>query len=66
MDNINEDMENAKDNLITAKTSQVFHANKKRREEDVYKVGDKVMLNMLHRCKEYLNSNPNRVTKFLP
>ena len=34
----------AKDNRLTAKTSQIKYANRNRREEPVYKVGDRVML----------------------
>jgi hypothetical protein len=60
------DIEDAKDNLTAAKIQQSFHANKHRRQDDVYKVGDKVMLNTLHRRKEYINGKPGRVAKFLP
>jgi len=54
----------AKDNRLTAKTLQVKHANRSRREEPVYNVGDKVMLdtrNIRKRLKK-----KGRSAKFYP
>jgi hypothetical protein len=37
------DMKEVQDNLLTSKVSQAFHANKGHAAEDIYRVGDKVM-----------------------
>jgi hypothetical protein len=42
------DMKEAQDNLLTSKVSQAFHANKGCANEDIYNVGDKLMLSTLH------------------
>lgn len=45
------DEADAKDSLLTAKILQAFYANKERGAEDVFKLGDKVMLSTLH-CRQ--------------
>jgi ''chromo'' (CHRromatin Organisation MOdifier) domain./Integrase core domain. len=60
------DVEDAKDHLLQAKCLQAFHANKTRGEDDVFKVGDKVMLSTLHRRKEFKAGDSSRVAKFFP
>ena len=44
IERINESVSIAKDNYLAAKTVQAHNANKNRRPEPEYKVGDKVML----------------------
>jgi hypothetical protein len=66
LNRLHDDVEDAKDNLIAAKVSQTFHANKHRSKDDVYEVGDKVMLSTLNRRREYKNRDPDRVAKFMP
>jgi len=50
---INEDVEEAKDNMLQAKTYQAFYANQHRGPERKYAVGDKVMLSTLHCRQQY-------------
>jgi hypothetical protein len=66
LERLKTDIEDAKDSLIASKIQQAFHANKKRNPDKNYKVGEKVMLTTLHRRKEYLNGDKDRVAKFLP
>jgi len=64
IERINESVAIAKDNHLAAKTVQAHHANKHRRPEPKYKVGDKVMLdsrNIHHRIKKN-----GRSAKFYP
>lgn len=42
------DEANAKDSLLIANIAQAFYANKEQGKEDIFKVGDKVMLSTLH------------------
>ena len=66
LDRIQLDVQEAKDNLMLAKIFQADQANRHRAQEDVYKVGDKVMLSTANRRKEYAPSSSGRVTKFFP
>jgi hypothetical protein len=43
------DVNTAQDNLLAAKVHQAYHANEHRSAEDVYAVGDKVMLSTANR-----------------
>jgi hypothetical protein len=64
IERINESVAIAKDNHLAAKTVQTHNANKYRRPESKYKVGDMVMLdsyNIHHRLKKN-----GRSTKFYP
>jgi hypothetical protein len=56
----------AKDNLLMAKVSQVHSANAHRTADDVFEIGDRVMLSTLNRCHEYKSKNEKRVAKFFP
>ena len=56
----------AQDNLISAKVSQAFHANKSRSLIFPFKVGDRVVLSTVHRRREIRANDPNRVAKFMP
>jgi hypothetical protein len=60
------DVSEAKDNLMLAKIAQSHHANKKRADEIAFNVGDKVMLSMKHRRKEYAKKGEKRSAKFFP
>ena len=63
---IENDVMEAKDNLTQAKVAQAFHANQLRGKEDVFVVGDKLMLSTLHCCNEYKKKGEKRVAKFFP
>jgi hypothetical protein len=55
----------AKDNLMATKVTQAHFANKGRKEDPHYNVGDKVLLAMAHRCREYMQAKDGRVAKFM-
>ena len=64
IERIHESVTIAKDNHLAAKTVQAHHANKHRRPDPKFKVGDKVMLdsrNIRHRLKKN-----GRSAKFYP
>ncbi len=61
-----DDMAQARDNLIKAKINQAHHANKHRGKEDVFEVGNKVMLSTFHCRRDYKAGDKNHVTKFMP
>ena len=61
-----ENISEAKDNLITAKVSQAFQANKSRNFLFPFKIGDKVVLSTVHRRRDLKAGDPNRVAKFMP
>jgi hypothetical protein len=63
---INNDVAEAKDCLWLAKAEQAYQANKSRALDDVYEVGDKVMLSTLNRRREYKKKNEKRTAKFFP
>jgi hypothetical protein len=66
LEKMEEDMEEARDNLLAAKVTQAHHANARRGAEDVFKVGEKVMLSTLHRRKQYTRKGEKRSAKFFP
>ncbi|KIJ32225.1 hypothetical protein M422DRAFT_84471, partial [Sphaerobolus stellatus SS14] len=47
------DVKEAQDNLLAAKVRQAYHANEHRGAEDIYEVGDLVMLSTTHRRRNY-------------
>jgi hypothetical protein len=61
---LNTDVDEAKDNLLWAKVFQTHFANKTRRADFAFAVGNKVMLSTLHRRQEYKSKGDGRVTKF--
>ena len=63
---INEDVADAKDNLLQAKLYQASAANASRGPEVAHKVGDKVMLSTFHRRREYKQKGDGRAAKFFP
>jgi hypothetical protein len=60
------DVADAKDNLMVAKIAQSYHANKHRRNDPEYEIGDSVMLSTLNRRREYKQKGEKRVAKFMP
>jgi hypothetical protein len=60
------DVMEAQDNLLAAKIRQAYHANEHRGAEDVFKVGDLVMLSTTHRRRNYKRNGKKRVAKFMP
>ena len=60
------DVQEAQDNLLTAKIRQAYHANEHRAPEDVYEVGDLVMLSTENRRRNYKCKGKTRVAKFMP
>jgi hypothetical protein len=66
LEQIQMDCNEAKDNLLLAKTNQAFHANKSRGKDDIFAVGDRVMLSMLHRRREYRKKGERHAAKFFP
>ena len=66
INNLQSDVADARDNLLLAKISQSHFANPKRGDEPTFQIGDKVMLNTLHRRKDYKNKEQHRAAKFMP
>lgn len=60
------DTATAQDNLLLAKVQQAIQADKTRGPDPHFKVGDLVMLNTLHRRRQYMQSGDDRVAKFMP
>ena len=56
----------AKDNLLLAKISQAIQSDKNSSYDPHFNVGDFVMLNTLHRRRDYIKKGDNRVAKFMP
>jgi hypothetical protein len=63
---VTQDVAEAKDNLMVAKISQSYHANKYRKDDPEYEIGDSVMLSILNRRKEHKKKGEKRVAKFMP
>ena len=61
-----QDVADAKDNLMVAKISQLYHANKNRRDDPEYEIGNSVMLSTLHRRREHKLKGEKQVAKFMP
>ena len=57
---LQDDIHEARDNLIKAKADQAFHANKHRSPEPGFKIGDKVWLNTANRRRDYLAGDSSR------
>ena len=66
VEQIKADVAEAKDNLLLAKLFQADHSNRKRGPEDVYRVGDLVMLSTANRRKEYAQTGSGRSAKLFP
>ncbi|KNZ79117.1 hypothetical protein J132_01165 [Termitomyces sp. J132] len=50
---LQKDIQEAQDNLLAAKVHQAYYINKRRGEEEVYEVGDFIMLMTKHCHREY-------------
>jgi hypothetical protein len=55
----------ARENLLTAKISQAKQANKTHCPEYDIKVGDHVKLSTVHQCVEYLKKGEKQVAKYM-
>jgi hypothetical protein len=66
LEKIANDEVEARDNILQAKVQQAHHANKRRGPENVFRVGEKVMLSTLHRRGEYKKKGEKRAAKFFP
>lgn len=66
IDHIQRNVQGAQDALTAAKTRQAHHANAHRGPEDVYRLGDMVMLSTKNRRREYTKKNEKRSAKFFP
>jgi len=60
------DVEDAKDHLLEAKCLQALYANRDHGPEDVFQVGNKVMLSTLHCRRECTANDPSCIAKFIP
>ena len=56
----------AKDNLLQAKVFQTFYANQYRSPKIPFKIGDEVMLSTLHSRQEFKKKGEKQVAKFFP
>jgi hypothetical protein len=63
---LNDDVAEARDNLLLTKITQTHHANVSRGPDPGYKVNDLVMLNTKHRRHEYKKKGDKRTAKFFP
>lgn len=63
---LQQDVMDAQDNMLAAKTGQAHHANRHRGKEEVYEEGDLVMLSTKNRRAEYKAKGKHRVAKFMP
>jgi len=66
MEMMEEEMNAAKDSLLTAKIQQVHFTNKDHIPDPTFHVGDKVMLAMAHRWRDYIHTKDRHVAKFMP
>ena len=66
IENLQNDVADARDNLLLAKISQSYFSNPKRGNDPVFQIGDKVMLNTLHRRRDYKSKGQHRAAKFMP
>ena len=60
------DIKEAQDNLLAAKIRQAYHANEHHAPEDIYKIGDLVMLSTENHCCNYKRKGKTHVAKFMP
>jgi len=63
---INDDEAEAKDCLLVAKLEQAYQANKGCAPDNIYEVGDKVMLSTLNQRRGYKRKDKKCATKFFP
>ena len=56
----------AQDNLLEARISQAFQANKSQNLSFPFKVGDQVILSTVHQRREYKSGDEHCIAKFMP
>ena len=66
MTHVTLDIKEAQDNLLAAKICQAYHANEHCTHEDVYEIGDLVMLSAENHCHNYKHKGKTHVAKFMP
>jgi len=66
IDHLQTDVKEAQNNLLTEKVRQAYHANEHRGPEEVYAMGDLVMLSTTNRRRHYKRNGKKRVAKFMP
>lgn len=66
MSDLENDVREAQDNLLASKIRQAYHANEHRAPDDVFAVGDLVMLSTANRRRNYMRKGKKRVAKFMP
>ncbi|KAJ8580336.1 hypothetical protein M405DRAFT_701891, partial [Rhizopogon salebrosus TDB-379] len=60
---LEQDVMEAQDNLLAAKSAQASNVNRHRSTNLVFQEGDRVMLATKHRRREYIQKGDNRVAK---
>jgi hypothetical protein len=63
---LEDDMQEAQDNLLYAKTSQSLYANVHRADNFPLELDDRVLLSTLHRRRQYKQKGDRRTAKFMP
>jgi hypothetical protein len=63
---LEDDLFEAKDNLIAAKVVQAYYSNEYRGSDPGYAVGDRVWLNTVNRRRDYMQKGSGRAAKFMP
>jgi hypothetical protein len=66
IETVENDVAEAKDNLLQSKALQAVNTNRHHGREDKYDIDDKVMLSTMHRRGEYKRKGQDRVAKFFP
>jgi hypothetical protein len=66
MERVNQDLAEAKDNLMLAKVFQADQANRRRGPEDIYAIDDMVMLSTANRRRDYASTGSGRSAKLFP
>ncbi|KIJ50025.1 hypothetical protein M422DRAFT_94605, partial [Sphaerobolus stellatus SS14] len=63
INNLHTDIQEAQDRLLAVKIQQAYHANQHRGPEDVFQIGDLVMLSTANRRRNYMRNGKKRVAK---
>lgn len=66
LDSLTHTIAEARDGLIATKTRQAHHANQHRHCDDLFKVGDRVMLKTDNQRARYRAQDPSRTAKLFP
>lgn len=62
---LEDDVQATKDNLLLAKITQAAQKNKGHSAEKPYTIGDKVMLSTFHQWRDYVQKTQNHVANFM-